>query len=401
MSTLHDVSRKLIETDTTSDRPNAAALEFLADRAESLGFDVRLQRWAADGGEKANLVATLGPARPDGLVLSGHVDTVPFADQPGWQRDALTLGLEDERVYGRGTSDMKIFLAQCLAAVEQLRARDLVRPLVLLFTSDEEVGCLGSRRLVDELDALLGQMPRPRLAWIGEPTSWQVFHAHKGVISFDVEVTGEGGHSSVPAAGVNAIAVAARVVDILGELQLERRAAAAPAFLETFPDAPYTTVNVGRIQGGSAMNMIAESCRLVISYRPLPDEAPRALWEELGERIREADLPDWASGRGARVEIGDPDVVPGMSSQRDTALERALVDRFGRPDHGGAPFATDGGRFAAAGIDSLICGPGELDQAHQANESIRREAYEKGPAHIASVVRRICMSRSAMSSKDG
>ena len=180
MRLLDEIANRLIAFDTTSDRPNAETLAYLAGVAESLGFQARLQQWDAPGGKKANLVATLGPAAPDGLILSGHVDTVPFEDQPGWEWNPLALGLDEHRAYGRGTSDMKVFLAQCLAAIEGLPADKLTRPLVLLFTSDEEVGCLGAKRLVEELEVLLESMPCPCLAWIGEPTSWQVFFRSEG-----------------------------------------------------------------------------------------------------------------------------------------------------------------------------------------------------------------------------
>ena len=170
---------------------------------------------------KANLVAWLGPPEPGGLILSGHLDVVPFAGQPGWTREPLRLAAEGDRLYGRGTSDMKGFLAQCLAAARRLDPASLERPLVFVFTCDEEIGCLGAERLRPVLGALLGELPLPRLCWIGEPTRWRVLHAHKGIVAFEVEARGRGGHSSVPEAGVNAIALAARAIAAIGELQAE------------------------------------------------------------------------------------------------------------------------------------------------------------------------------------
>jgi acetylornithine deacetylase len=387
---LDELARSLIAADTVSRNPSEAAMAALAARVADLGFETRLQTWTEGGASKANLVAWAGPPEPGGLILSGHLDVVPFADQPGWTRDPLHLEIGDERVYGRGTTDMKVFLAQCVEAARTLPLDRLLRPLVLLFTSDEEIGCLGAGRLAPALPELLGDVPVPALAWIGEPTSWRVFHAHKGVAGFEVTVRGEGGHSSVPEAGVNAIGVAARALTAIGELQAERRRNASSAFASLYPEAPYTTVNFGTISGGSASNMIADHCRFSVSYRPLPDEDPRAFYAEAVARLADIDAREWGSERVARLEVSEPLVAPGLLASRGTPLEDALVGVLGTDAGAGAPFCTDAGPLVSAGIDSLICGPGELDQAHQPDESIARRAYEEGPEHIRQVVARLC-----------
>jgi acetylornithine deacetylase len=393
MNLLHDTAARLIAADTVSSRGNAAVMGELGDRLDAAGFRVRLQRWGEGDGAKANLVAVAGPPEPGGLVVSGHLDVVPFADQPGWTRDPLRLGFEGDRVYGRGTSDMKVFLAQCVDAAARLEPAALRRPLVFLFTADEEVGCLGAARLVPELGVLLGGVPVPALAWIGEPTSWRVLHAHKGVCAFAVTVHGRGGHSSVPTAGVNAIAVAAQALAVAGELQAELRAGPRREFAAVFPDAPYTTLNFGTVEGGTAANVIAERCRFTVSYRPLPDEDPRWVRDEIERRLAERKLRDWGSEVEPVLEVSDVLVAPGLLSPQDTALEHALRARLPGRDGGGAPFCTDGGRFAAAGIASLICGPGELEQAHQPDESVARDAFESGSEHILRIAERMCASR--------
>ena len=390
---LVELSTELVAADTVSHRGSRAAMEKLGDRLTSLGMEVRLQTWGEGEGEKANLVAVAGPPEPDGLILSGHLDVVPYADQPGWTRPPLQLGLEGDRVYGRGTSDMKVFLAQCVDAMGRIDLDALRRPAVLLFTSDEEVGCQGAARLVPDLPELLGDTPRPRLCWIGEPTSWEVFHCHKGVVSFGVEVLGEGGHSSLPEAGVNAIAVAAQLVARIGEIQQELRGQPRAAFAEVFAEAPYTTLNLGTIHGGSALNMIADSCSFAVSYRPLPDEDPHALWERIRARLLDEPASDWGSGRGpVEVRVGEPFSAPALATARGTRLEEELRQHLGQQRIAGAPFCTDGGQLAAAGIDSIICGPGELDQAHQPDESMSREAFETGTGHIEALLRTFCVS---------
>jgi acetylornithine deacetylase len=390
MNLLHDTAVRLIAADTVSARGNAALMGELGDRLASAGLRVRLQRWGEGEAAKANLVAVAGPPEPGGLVVSGHVDVVPFADQPGWTRDPLRLSFEGDRVYGRGTSDMKVFLAQCVDAAARLDLAALRRPVAFLFTADEEIGCLGAARLVPELGALLGGVPTPALAWIGEPTSWRVLHAHKGVCAFEVTVRGRGGHSSVPTAGANAIAVAAQALAVVGELQAELRKRPRRAFADVFPDAPYTTLNFGTVGGGTAANVIAEQCRFTVSYRPLPDEDPRWVRDEVERRLGARTLRDWGSEVEAAVEVSDVLIAPGLLSPQGTPLETALRERLPGRAGGGAPFCTDGGRFAAAGIASLICGPGELEQAHQPDESVARDAFESGSEHIARVIERMC-----------
>ncbi|MGH7814301.1 MAG: acetylornithine deacetylase [Candidatus Binataceae bacterium] len=391
---LYEAARRLIAFDTVSTRSNRAAIDYLAGELEPLGFRIAIQPAELLGIAQANLAASIGPPQPDGLIISGHVDTVPFEGQPGWTRDPLKLEIADDRLFGRGTSDMKGFIAQCLAAARSLDAAKLKRPLVFIFTASEEVGCLGAEALTRGLAQILGETPVPKLAWIGEPTSYAVCHAHKSIVSFEVVVRGIGGHSGAPAKGVNAIAVMSHAIDAIGRLQEECRAVAHPEFAAILPDAPYEVLNFGTIQGGLAANIIAEECRLRISYRSLPNADPMALYREISHRLGALDKHDFAArDRAATIEIGPPAVVPPLNSPRATALERALFDATGANSSGGALFATDGGHLASAGIASLICGPGDLDQAHQPNESIRRDAFEGGAEKILQVIESLCCAR--------
>lgn len=392
-SYLYDITTQLVAAETVSHQASAPALELLGSHLQDFGFEVGLQRWA--GGQKANLVAIAGPPEPGGLVLSGHVDVVPFEGQPGWSREPLALGIEDRRLYGRGTTDMKGFLGQCLDAVRRLDPASLERPLVLLFTSDEEIGCLGGDRLAAELPSLLGETPAPRLAWIGEPTSWQVFHAHKGIAGFEVEARGDGGHSSRPEEGVNAIGVAARALVALGELQEALRSEGASAAMQAlFPDAPYATMNFGTIEGGTASNTIAEACRFTVSYRPMPDDDPLGVYERAKAALASLEARDFgAPHRAGSLEVKAPFVAPGALAERHTPLEEALFAELAQDRSGGAPYCTDAGHLARTGMSCLICGPGDLDRAHQPDESVDRAAFEAGPDHILGVVRRLLGGR--------
>lgn len=390
-SYLHDVARRLIAYDTVSAKSNAAAAGYLADELERHGFRVACQEYDCNGVSKVNVVAVAGPPVAGGLIVSGHIDVVPFVGQAGWTVDPLALAIDDARISGRGTSDMKAFLAQCLAAAAELDRSRLQRPLAFVFTADEEIGCRGAERVVPELSALLGDVPQPELAWIGEPTSWKVFHTHKGIVVFTVRAHGIAGHSSLPERGQSAIAVMAKAIACIGAYQAELRSAPVGAEASAFPDCPYVPLNYGVVRGGTADNMIADRCTLSVSYRPLPDGDPRAVHREIVRRLAAADLRDpGAPAVPARVEVSEPEVVAGMRSPRGSRLEAALLAALGGDVGGGAPFATDGGAFEVGGIASLICGPGELEQAHQPNESMPRAAFEAGVGVIQRVVTEIC-----------
>jgi acetylornithine deacetylase len=393
---LYEVANRLVAFDTVSAKSDRDAMEYIAAQLSPRGFKTAIQPVDLLGVAQANLVAWVGPVRADGLIISGHVDVVPFDGQPGWERDPLKLELAGERIYGRGTTDMKGFIAQCLDAARTLDSSRLTHPLVFVFTASEEVGCLGAHRVAPALKQILGETPVPRLAWIGEPTSWNVSHAHKSIVSFGVTVRGIGGHSGAPARGVNAIAVMARVIDTIGRYQQELAARRPAKYVEIFPDAPCDVLNFGTVHGGIALNMITEECKLRVSYRSLPDADPLDVYHEIERRLAALDGHDYAGGEHrAKIELAVMNVVPPLDSVRGTALEAALFAVTGANTSGGALYATDGGWFTGSGITSLICGPGDLEQAHQPNEHIRREAFERGPAMISKVIDRLCCGMSS------
>jgi acetylornithine deacetylase len=389
---LVDLTRRLIACDTTSALSNVGAIDLLSDRLDSLGFVTRRQSWETGGVVKANLVAFAGPARPGGLMISGHTDTVPWRGQPGWTRDPLVLEVGDERIYGRGSSDMKAFLAQAVIAAGEVGVGRLCYPLVLAFSADEEVGCLGAERLAPALGELLGEVPLPVLCWIGEPTSWEVHHAHKSFTAFDVRVRGRGGHSGLPQLGLNAIAASAAAIAEIGRYQSELAARPSAPFAPVFSEAPFTTINLGTIRGGSAVNVIAEECVLRVSTRGLPDADPLEAYREIERRLSVVDARDpGAPSRRAEISLGEPMVVPAMQTPRGTALERALCERLGKRTVTGALLGADGCRLRDVGVQSILCGPGDFGEAHQPNESISRRAFEEGSSVVRSIIERLCI----------
>jgi acetylornithine deacetylase len=389
---LYEVLDRLIAFDTVSSHSILPAIEYLADQMTSHGFKTAVQRIDVLGMPQANLVAWAGPSHRDGLIITGHLDTVPVEDQPGWEREPFKMEIDGDRIFGRGSSDMKGFLAQCAEVARTLPRTRLKRPVVFVITADEEVRMLGARELAPALQGILGDVPQPTLAWIGEPTSYNVLHAHKSICTFEVRVRGRGGHSGAPDQGVNAIAVMGKVIEVLGNLQAERRAIDNPEFADVFPESPYDVMNLGTIRGGLAANVIAEQCVLRASYRSLPKTDPLALYAELKQRLGAIDPHDYASANfAATIEVDLLLAAPPMWSSRGTTLERILFEVTGNKSARGAQFATDGAWFSGAGIQCLICGPGDYEQAHQPNESIRREAFERGPAMITRVIERMCM----------
>jgi acetylornithine deacetylase len=361
--------RRLVAFDTTSAKSNLALIEFVRDYLAEHGVASEL---TFDGsGEKANLFATIGPADRGGVILSGHTDVVPVLGQP-WSTDPWTLTEKDGRLYGRGTADMKSFLAIALALVPEWRARPLALPIHLALSYDEEVGCLGVPRLIERLpDGAL----RPRLVVIGEPTELRVVNAHKGCYLYRTTVTGLEAHSSAPQRGVSAVMAAARLIGFIGDLAEERRAAGAdPRF-----EPPYTTFNVGVVEGGTAFNIIARQCRFIWEFRAVPNEDPAAIEAKLDRFVATELLPRMREIHpGANVVTERVVMLPAFAPERDSPAEALARRLTGANESGTVAFGTEAGHFQSAGIPTVVCGPGSIDQAHQPDEFISLDQVAAG-----------------------
>ena len=366
-----------------------------------VAWGARCRRTWNDEGTKANLLATFGPDAPGGVVLSGHTDVVPVEGQD-WSSDPFTLVERDGRLYGRGAADMKGFLAVVLGLVPEIAAVSLQRPLHLAFSYDEEVGCLGVGRMVADL---VGHFFLPSVAIVGEPTSMEVVRAHKSVNAFRTRVTGQAAHSSQPQRGASAILGAARLLEELRRIGVENRrrgeegAEAGEAAGAGF-DPPWTTVQAGIIQGGTALNILPAECTFLWEYRSLPDEDSSKVLARMEAFAREEVLPELREfAPGAKVVIetlarvpplrpetpavgtqaawatdsGEGGEGPGRVQEERGARAEALVRRLPGVRPGGTgvvSFATEGGTFQVAGISTVVCGPGSIDQAHRPDEFI-------------------------------
>lgn len=367
-----DTLARLVAFPTVSDRPVDGIAAYLAERAESVGM--RVERLDAPEPGKCNLVCRAGPEGTDGLVLSGHMDVVPVAGQP-WTSDPFTLTRRDDRLVGRGACDMKAFLAATVEALARVDVRGLRRELLLVWTHDEEVGCLGSRRLADELVA--SGRPVPSLALIGEPTSFQILRMHPGHAAARIVCRGKAAHSSKPDLGDNAIRRAARVVDALDALAEEWRHDVRFADLL---ERPFVVMNVATIRGGSAVNIVPDACEIDVGFRPLPGMEPEALFAAMKERVEAIGN---VSAELARV-------TPAMLTPEGTPLEALLRPYASTPTLGAASFATDGGNLARAGMRSLVFGPGSIDVAHKADEYVPVDELHRAVDVVAEVVARRC-----------
>ena len=360
---------RLVAFDTVSAKSNRALIDDVAGYLATEGVAVRVVPDAS--GAKANLFATIGPDAPGGIVLSGHTDVVPVAGQP-WATDPFTVARQGSRLYGRGTADMKSFIAVAMALVPAFRAKPLRRPIHLCFSHDEEVGCLG----VPAVLRLLGrELPQPALAIVGEPTGMKVVSAHKGIWAQRTTITGRDGHSSTPDRGANAILYMSRYIQRLDILAAELRregAGAAPPGLEF--DPPWSTVGVGRIEGGTALNIIARSCTLDWEFRALPGVDAAAI---------RARIDAWAAGELAPelrktapeggIETLSLCAVPALKPEPGGLAESVALRLCGANRTETASFTSEGGQFQEIGISTVLCGPGSITEAHQPNEFIELE----------------------------
>jgi acetylornithine deacetylase len=365
---------RLVAYPTVSSRPVIELAAHLATRAEEQGF--RVERFDAEPG-KASVVATIGPRdAAGGLVISGHMDVVPTEGQP-WTSDPFQLTERGGRLYARGAADMKGFIAATVAGLARLEAHAYRRPLTLIWTHDEEIGCLGSAALVEAL----ADRPLPRACWIGEPTGFEIQRMHPGHVVAEVEVHGRAAHSSRPELGLNAIEGMAEIVLAARSLATELAGAPDPHLPEM--DRPWVQLNVAQISGGQAVNVVPDGCVLRIGYRPLPGHDPDAVAAALRARIAALGLPHPAAVRVLRV-------TPAMLTAADTPLEGALRPHATHEGCGASTFATDGGNLARLGLQPLVFGPGSITVAHQADEFVEGSELKRAVDIVEDVVRRAC-----------
>lgn len=369
---------RLVAFDTESTRSNLPLVDFVTEYLAAWGVPVL--NAPNEAGDKAALYATIGPPDRGGVVLSGHTDCVPVAGQT-WTSDPFRLRVAEGRAHGRGAVDMKGFDALVLAAVPDMLAAGLATPIHILLSYDEETNCLGSTGII----ARFGRdLPRPEVAIVGEPTSLEVVDAHKSVVTFNTLVHGHEAHSAKPQLGANAVMAAGELVAELNRLADEMMARGDPT--GRF-DPPYTTVHAGRIRGGNARNILARSCEILWEYRGVPgldDAEIPARFERFAQSVARERLNRF--GPFGRIDTVCEANVPGLAPDAGSRAERLALELAGRSATTTAPYATEAGHFQAAGIATVVCGPGSIDSAHQPDEFITLDDLAAGEAFLRRLI---------------
>ncbi len=360
------ILERLIAFDTTSTRSNLDLIDFVRNLLDDHGIASQLVE--SEDRARANLYATVGPDDRGGVMLSGHTDVVPTAGQD-WSGDPYRLRGDDNLLYGRGSCDMKGFIACVLAALPRMTETPFKTPLHFAFSYDEEIGCVGARRLAD---ALAGFEVRPKVGIIGEPTSMQMVTGHKGKLSFRVTFTGLSCHSAYITSGVNAVEYAAELIAFIRAMnrRVQEREQVDPSY-----SVPHSTFHVGNIRGGTALNIVPRDCSFEFEIRNLPQDDLDALAHEIRHYADDVLLPDMrARYPDSDIRFDEISHYPGLHTPRDSAVigyTRAVnpVDAFGD----NVSFGTEAGLFDDIGINCVVCGPGSIEQAHKPDEFVSRE----------------------------
>ncbi len=369
---------RLVGFATVSRDSNLALIGFIRDYLAGLG--VACELFHNPEGTKANLFATIGPDNVGGVVLSGHTDVVPV-DGQAWTVEPFVLSEHDGRLYGRGTADMKGFIASVLAAVPAFLAQPLRMPVHLAFSYDEEVGCLGVRSML----AALEQRPhKPRLCLIGEPTELKPVLGHKGKLAMRCQVHGAACHSAYAPYGVNAIEYAARLIGKLGEIGGDL---AKPEHHDHRFDPPFSTVQTGVIKGGTALNIVPAECEFDFEVRALPGLEAQAVADQLQTYAEAELLPRMRKVNAASAIHLEPlSAYPGLATPEDSEAAQLVALLSGSDEFGTVAFGTEGGLFDQAGIPTVVCGPGSMDQGHKPDEFVSVEQLQGCDAMLLRLV---------------
>lgn len=364
-----DILASLVSFDTVSRNSNLDLIAWVEGYLDRLG--VKHERVYDETGQKSNLWATLGPKDVSGYILSGHTDVVPVDDQT-WTDSPFKLTERDGKLFGRGSTDMKGYVACCLAAVPDMLNANLKKPLHLAFSYDEEVGCWGVRRMIPKI---VEGAARPIACFVGEPTEMDVVIGHKGKRSFKVVVHGRTCHSSLAPLGVNAVEYAARVIAKIRDIS-DRLAKTGTR--DDLYDIPFTTGHTGYLHGGTALNIVPDIATFEFEFRMIAQDKSGPLVQEVIDYAKNVLEPEMkAVAPEAGFDFQDRSEFAGLDTAADAEVTLLAKSLSGRNSHSKVAYGTEGGLFSQAGIPTVVCGPGNIDQAHKADEFIRITELEK------------------------
>lgn len=369
-ASLIKIIRFLVSSPTVSSAPNLEIIDYLDNFFSNLGFtNIRISH--PQDPKRANLLCKIGPELPGGLMISGHTDVVPVSGQ-NWSSDPFKLSEKNGRYIGRGTTDMKGFIAASCYALSRIDFTALKIPLSLLWTYDEEIGCSGSAVAAPLLKNYFKYLPEAAL--IGEPTDFNIFSMHSGHASLRITVKGKGAHSSNPRLGISAIKGLNQILSALFKFEEELKQEGI-------------SLNVGHINGGSAVNIIPDEATAVIGFRPLPDSSIDVIFKRI-EHIAQGACYE----PGAKISVTLEQCTPPMMSKSGSRLEK-VISAYARPsEQRAAAFSTDAGNLSVQGINCLIFGPGSIDIAHQADEYINIADLEQAVDTISNIVKNYTMA---------
>ncbi len=373
-----EILKKLVGFPTVSRDSNLELIHYIADYLNDLGFQSQLVH--NEENTKANLYAVIGPQNKPGVMLSGHTDVVPV-DGQDWSSDPFELRFQDDKFYGRGSADMKGFIACILSMLGNVDANKLLTPIHLAFSYDEEIGCIGVRRL---LDMLKDAPVKPKYCIIGEPTLMQPVVAHKGKTAVRVKCTGSECHSSLAPDGLNAIYLATDLISAIRDLQQQ--------LIDTGHhdhdyDISHSTLHVGVINGGTALNIVPNHCEFVFEIRNLPEDSPTQLIEQLrnqANRIAES-YTDRFPAAGISLEIYN--TYPALNTATDSDIVKLITELTGANKTGKIAFGTEGGLFTEQlALETIVIGPGSIEQAHKPDEYIASSELQRCDAFLQKLV---------------
>ena len=370
---------KLVSFPTVSDVSNLPLIEWVDDYLS--GHGIATHRHYNETNDKAALFAHVGPQIEGGVVLSGHTDVVPVEGQP-WGTDPFEVVEKDGKVFGRGVCDMKGFDALAIWALVEAHKAGLRRPLQIALSYDEEIGCTGAAPLIAAMD---GKVPKASAVIVGEPSMMQAVTGHKGGTGFAVHVRGFEVHSSLMHTGVNAIMEGAKLIDWANAMNAENRAK-APSEIDAMFEPPWTTVHVGMIEGGTAHNITALDCRFVLSFRVVPGESVADWNQRLRDKVAEIEAGMKAVRPEAGITLEEvfdvPALMPEVEGEAEQIVRRLTGDNASRV----VSYGTEAGHFQKHGYSAVICGPGNIEQAHQPNEFLTLEQFEAGRAFMRRLI---------------
>ncbi|MEO9653287.1 MAG: acetylornithine deacetylase [Roseobacter sp.] len=378
-----EIMTQLIAFPTVSHESNIPLIDWVADYLASHGIESH--RYIDPEQPKHALFAHVGPWNEGAIVLSGHTDVVPVEGQ-AWDTDPFEVIQKNGKYYGRGTCDMKGFDALAIWALVEAHDAGITRPLQIALSFDEEVGCTGAPPMIEAMQPVL---PKGAAVIVGEPSMMQAVCGHKGGTGFDTHVHGFEVHSSLLDRGVNAIMYGAKLIDWANDQNVANRDTAPGALAQAF-DPPYTTLHVGKISGGTAHNITAKDCHFAMDFRVVPGES-KEIWEgEYREKVAQVQAMMQAVVPETSIEVTERFNVPALTPEEDGLAETLVRSLTGDNANHVVSYGTEAGQFQQAGYSAVICGPGDIAQAHQPNEFISVEQFDAGHAFMQRLIKRLC-----------